>query len=117
MDRASALDPSIFRFAERLRAEVGAERVILHGAYAMGFPSWDSDYELIVLSDRFHDVDPFMRSRGMHDIFYAVGGHAPLALVCLTHEEFKRMWPHDVPNERELPEAIDLLPVDARKMR
>lgn len=112
MDRAARLnklDPVIKRFARRLHDDLGAARVILHGAYAMGLPSWDSDYDLIIVAERYGSIEPMKRSIGLHDIFYAEGGHAPLSLLCLTPEEFARMWPDGLPNEREYPEALDLL--------
>ena len=38
------------RFAERLRRDLGAERVLLFGSYARGTPHEDGDYDLIIVS-------------------------------------------------------------------
>lgn len=111
--RLKKLDPVITRFARRLREELGAERVILHGPYAMGFPSWESDYDLIIVAERYSAIEPMKRTIGLHDIFYAEGGHAPLSLLCLTPEEFARIWPDGLPSERDHPEALDLLREEA----
>src|SRR3712207_4005061 len=104
------LDPASLRFAQSLREELGAERVILHGTYAMGFPSWDSDYDLIIVARGFGSLSPFERYQGIHELSYAAGGHAPLSLTCVTPEEFSKRWPRGVPSKLDLPEALDLLP-------
>ena len=46
---------------------------------------------------------------GLRDLFYEVGGNAPLDLICLTPEEFERAKTSATLVAAVLPEAIDLL--------
>ena len=59
MDRQRALDPVLGRFAERLRRDVGAQRVLLFGSHARGAAQQASDYDFIVVSSRFDGIDRF----------------------------------------------------------
>ena len=104
------MDPPVLRFAERLRDELGAERVLLFGSHARGAAAPDSDYDLIIVSDYFEDIDPLRREIGLRDIFYAVGGNSPLDLICLTPQEFENAQQRITLISAVLPEAIDLLP-------
>lgn len=116
MDRHRTLrtiDPAIARFAERLRDELGAERVLLFGSYARGTAYRDSDYDLIIVADHFKSVHRLERTRGLHNLFYEVGGHAPLDLICVTPEEFEQARQRIGLISAVLPEAVDLLPVAA----
>ena len=45
----------------------------------------------------------------LHDLFYEVGGNAPLDLICLTPEEFESAKGRVTLVREVLPEAIDLL--------
>lgn len=45
----------------------------------------------------------------MHDLFYDVGGNAPMDLICLTPEEFEQASKRITLVREVLPEAIDLL--------
>ncbi|MGH2599404.1 MAG: nucleotidyltransferase family protein, partial [Dehalococcoidia bacterium] len=86
MDRRSivkSLDPSLVRFAERLRDELGAERVLLFGSYARGTAYYDSDYDLIIVAAHFRPIPPLKRQVGLREMFYELGGHAPMDLICL----------------------------------
>ena len=47
----------------------------------------------------------------MRDLFYEVGGHAPMDLICLTPEEFDEASRHITLVAAVLPEAVDLLGV------
>jgi uncharacterized protein len=105
----ASLDPAITRFAERLRDELGAQRVLLFGSHATGRAGPDSDYDLIIVADRFDSVPPLKRGIGLRDIFYEVGGNAPMDLICLTPEEFEQARQRITLISAVLPEAIDLL--------
>lgn len=110
LDRAvAAVDPSLKRFAQRLRAELGAERVLLFGSHARGTAQPGSDYDLIVVAERFAALPRLKRAAGLRDIFYGVGGNAPLDLVCLTPAEFARARQQITLISAVLPEAVDLL--------
>ncbi len=108
-----ALDPALLRFAERLRSELGAERVLLFGSHARGTAYWDSDYDLIVVAQRFESVSRFERPIGLRQLFYEVGGNAPMDLICVTPEEFEQARQRIGLISAVLPEAVDLLPVAA----
>jgi predicted nucleotidyltransferase len=113
-ERARAtIDPAVARFAERLRDDIGAERVLLFGSYARGTAYWDSDYDLIIVADHFKSIPRLERSIGLHDLFYEVGGNAPMDLICLTPEEFERARQRIGLISAVLPESIDLLPSSA----
>ena len=104
----SSLDPALSRFAGRLRDEIGATRVLLFGSRARGSGGKDSDYDLIVVSDRFESVPRLKRQTGLRDLFYEVGGDAPLDLICLTSREFGRAQAGATLVSAVLVEAIDL---------
>jgi predicted nucleotidyltransferase len=112
MDRQSvidSLDPVVWRFARRLREEIDAERVLLFGSYARGTAYRDSDYDFIIVSPRYRTIHPMERTFGLHEIFYRVGGYAPLDFICLTPEEFEAAKGRITLVAAVLPEAIDLL--------
>jgi predicted nucleotidyltransferase len=105
----SAVDPLIYRFAERLRDEIGAEQVLLFGSYARGNAYHDSDYDFIIVSPRFRDIPKLQRTFGLRDLFYELGGDAPMDLICVTPEEFERAKSRVTLIAAVLPESIDLL--------
>ncbi len=113
MDRQrvpATVDSAVNRFAERLRDELGAERVLLFGSHATGRAAPDSDYDLIIVAERFRDIPRLRRQLGLRDLFYGVGGHAPMDLICVTPEEFEEARQRITLIAAVLPEAIDLLP-------
>jgi predicted nucleotidyltransferase len=103
------LDPAITRFAKRLSEDIGATAVLLIGSRAKGTNDPDSDYDIIIVSERFAGVDRFERQRGLKLLFYEVGGFAPMDLYCLTPEEFEIGKNRISMLAEVLPEAIDLL--------
>jgi predicted nucleotidyltransferase len=107
--------PTLRRFAVRLREKIGATRVLLFGSHARGTAQPDSDYDMIIVSPGFEGVHRFDRARGLKDLFYEVGGPAPMDLICLTPEEFDQASRHITLVAAVLPEAIDLLPADTEK--
>jgi predicted nucleotidyltransferase len=101
-------DLAVRRLAQRLHAD-GAEHVFLFGSHATGRAAPDSDYDLLIVSKNFEGVPRLRRHVGMHDIFYDVGGDAPLDLICLTPDEFEFAKGRMTLVAAVLPEAIDLL--------
>lgn len=97
------------QFAERLRAEIGAEHVYLFGSQATGRARPDSDFDLIVVAESFQSVPYLRRSVGLRDLYYEVGGNAPLDLICVTPSEFEAARQRITLIAEVLPEAIDLL--------
>ena len=107
------IDPALLRFALWLREDLGAKRVLLFGSHARGQAYHDSDYDLIIVSERFAGVHRLERGYGLRQLFYDEGGHAPMDLICLTPEEFERAQSRITLVAAVLPEAIDLLPLAA----
>ncbi len=105
----SVSERGLRRFAERLRETVGARRVLLFGSRAQGRAAPDSDYDFIIVADRFRDIEPLQRSFGLREIFYEVAGLAPMDLICLTPEEFDEASRRITLVAAVLPEAVDLL--------
>jgi predicted nucleotidyltransferase len=108
------LDPALLRFALRLHEDHGVARVLLFGSHARDGAAPDSDYDLILVSDHFRGVPRTKRQVGLRPLFYSVGGHAPMDLICLTPEEFEDAARRDTLIAAVLPDAIDLLPEPAR---
>ena len=113
MDRATTqprITASLIRFAELLRDRIGAERVLLFGSRARGNARADSDYDIIIVSERFAGIRRRERSIGLRELFYEAGGYAPMDLICLTPGEFEAASRGISLISAVLPEAIDLLP-------
>jgi len=106
----ASLDPALRRFAERLRDELGAERVLLFGSQAGRRAGPESDYDVIVVAESFNSIPRLRRASGLRDRFYEVGGNAPMDLICLTPEEFDHARRGITLISAVLPEVVDLLP-------
>lgn len=109
----STVAPELTRFAGRLRDRVGAERVLLFGSRARGQARTDSDYDIIVVSAQFADVEIARRATGLRELWYRSGGDGPMDLICRTPEEFALARQRITLVAAVLPEALDLLPVAA----
>lgn len=96
-------------FASRLRAEIGARRVLLFGSRARGRSGPFSDYDFLIVSPHFDGIRPLRRPVGLRRFWRESGGSGPLDLVCLTPEEFERAQEGINLVSTVLPEAIDLL--------
>jgi predicted nucleotidyltransferase len=96
-------------FARELQRRYGAERVLLFGSQARGNAQDDSDFDFIIVSPRFAGLPSRERGRGLNELFYEVGGYAPLDLICLTPNEFDQARQMITLVAAVLPEAIDLL--------
>ena len=107
------LDPVLGRFAERLRQETGAERVLLFGSHARGSAYRESDYDFIVVSPRFAGVDRLQRGLDLWDLWRDVGGREPMDVICVTPEEFEQASQRITLIQAVLPESVDLLPTKA----
>jgi predicted nucleotidyltransferase len=110
-------DDALRRFAISLRERFDVERVLLFGSRARRDAAQDSDYDFIVVGDRFAGVHPLNRSVGIHDIFYETAGIAPLDLICVTPDEFEEAKGCVSLIAAVLPESIDLLSEKASRSR
>lgn len=102
-------DRAIMAFARSLHAVYGFEGVWLLDAQDGLMATPDGEYRLLLVSERYRTLEPRERPIGLHDIFYGVGGNAPLDLICLTPEEFKGAKDRPTLVRSVMPEAIDLL--------
>jgi len=96
-------------FARRLHEDLGVEHVYLFGSQATGRAGTDSDYDFLIVSPHFRGVPNLRRHIGLHEQYWAVGGFAPLDLICLTPDEFESAKGRATLVREVLPEAIDLL--------
>lgn len=103
-------DPALGRFAAKLQQQIAAERVLRFGSHARGDARTDSDYDLIVVSLAFDNIVPPRRAIGLRQLWYVVGGDAPLDLICVTPQEFEAAQHRNLLIAAVLPEAVDLLP-------
>lgn len=104
------VEPSLRRFAHRLRATLGAERVLLFGSRARAEERPDSDYDVIVVASAFVDIEPPRRAIGLRKLWYAAGGEGSMDLICVTPQEFEDARQRITLIAAVLPEAVDLLP-------
>lgn len=81
------MSPAFRRFLGRLRRELRPQRVLLFGSRARGDNRPDSDYDLLVVSDRFGSI-PWVRRAALVTILWDL----PLDVepICLTPGEYRR---------------------------
>lgn len=87
--------------------------MLLFGSRARGQARVDSDYDIIIVSTQFADVEIARRATGLRELWYRSGGDGPMDLICLTPEEFALARQRITLVAAVLPEALDLLPVAA----
>lgn len=81
------LEPFVREFAEALKRNFGAERVILFGSRARGDWLKESDYDFIVVSSHFEGVHFLERPVPLYKHWHVWPG---VELLCYTPEEFER---------------------------
>jgi len=102
-------DRAILAFARELHAVLGFDRVWLLDAQGGQTTTPDGEYRLLLVSKRYRTLEPRERPIVLHDIFYSVGGFAPLDLICLTPEEFETAKGRITLVSAVTADAIDLL--------
>lgn len=81
------LDPFVYDFARRLHEEIGAQKVILFGSRARGDWLKESDYDFVVVAERFQGI-PFVQRPV--DLYQYWEGRPGVELLCYTPDEFER---------------------------
>lgn len=81
------LAPFVYEFAHSLHHEAGATKVLLFGSRVRGDWLKESDYDFVVVSDRFDGVHFSRRPVELYQYWH---GHPGVELLCYTQEEFER---------------------------
>ena len=81
------LEPFIHDFADALKRDFDAERVILFGSRARGDWLRESDYDFVIVSRRFAGVHFFDRAVPIYQYWHTWPG---VELLCYTPEEYER---------------------------
>lgn len=104
-------DRAIVAFARTLQTAHGFSGVWLLDARDGQMTTPDGEYRMLLVSSHYRTLEPRERQIGLHDIFYGLGGFAPLDLICLTPEEFEGTKNRPTRVQSVMPDAIDLLAV------
>ena len=75
------------KFASRIRKAYSPERIILFGSRARGDNFKTSDFDFIIVSDKFRDTPFLTRPSEMYDFWDEA---VDLEAICYTPEEFAR---------------------------
>ncbi len=81
------LEPFVYEFAQALKREFDAERVILFGSRARGDWLKESDYDFVIVSRWFEDVHFLDRPVPLYKYWHAWPG---VELLCYTPREFEK---------------------------
>ena len=75
-------------FKKKANKEIPIEKMILFGSRAKGKAHRWSDFDLILVSKKFKDIDSIKRPRKLYDYWEI---DYPVDFLCYTPEEFKHM--------------------------
>ncbi|MBI2106706.1 nucleotidyltransferase domain-containing protein [Candidatus Woesearchaeota archaeon] len=75
-------------FKKQLSKEIPVQKMYLFGSRVKGRPHRWSDFDLIIVSERFKDKASFKRSIGFHK-YWTID--YPVDFLCYTPEEFKKL--------------------------
>lgn len=81
------IEPFVLEFAEALKRNFGAEKVILFGSRARGDWLHESDYDFVVVSRHFEGLPFVRRPVPLYEHWHQWPG---VELLCYTPEEFER---------------------------
>ena len=87
MDRRSNLD-IVNNSKEKLMKKIPVKKIILFGSRAWGKPKRWSDFDLIIVSDKFKNIKSIQRASEMYDYWDV---DYPVDFICLTSEEFNKL--------------------------
>ena len=74
-------------FSKKIRKKFGIKSLILFGSRARGDNLKQSDYDFIVVSDKFKDIRFILRPSDFYDYW---DEKQDLEIICYTPEEFNR---------------------------
>ncbi|MBI2652788.1 nucleotidyltransferase domain-containing protein [Candidatus Woesearchaeota archaeon] len=75
-------------FKKNLSKSIPIDRMLLFGSRAYGKPHRWSDFDLIIVSKKFRNVDSLHRALGFYD-FWDI--EYPVDFLCYTPEEFNKL--------------------------
>ena len=75
-------------FKRNLTKQIPIDRMLLFGSRAYGKPHRWSDFDLIIVSKKFRNVDSLHRALGFYD-FWNI--KYPVDFLCYTPEEFNKL--------------------------
>jgi predicted nucleotidyltransferase len=78
----------LIEFKKKLSRKIPVDKVILFGSRAHGKPHRWSDFDLIIVSKGFRNIDSLKRSLGFYD-YWTI--NYPVDFLCYTPEEFNKL--------------------------
>lgn len=87
MGRKNYLD-FLKEFKKNLSNEIPIDKMILFGSRAYGKVHRWSDFDLVIVSKAFRNVDSLKRSLGFYDYWNL---NCPVDFLCYTPEEFNKL--------------------------
>lgn len=75
-------------FKNKLIKKIPIKKMILFGSRAWGKPKRWSDFDLIIVSDKFKNIKSIQRASEMYDYWDA---DYPVDFICLTSGEFNKL--------------------------
>jgi hypothetical protein len=73
-------------FLKRLKRKLGAKEVILFGSWAKGTNLENSDFDLLIISEKFRGVNYYERAVMVYKLKNIKNN---IEVICLTPEEFE----------------------------
>ncbi len=75
-------------FKKQVGAALGVSKILLFGSQATGTAAKDSDVDLVVVSDKFKQMNFFRRAALMYDYWDL---RVPVDFLCYTPKEFESL--------------------------
>jgi len=88
MDSREDIKRMLEEFKETVNKDFPVESMIFFGSMAQGKATENSDIDLIIVSDKFKDMNFIKRASRMYD-YWTLG--YPVDFLCYTTKEFKRL--------------------------
>ena len=75
-------------FKKKLEKKISVEKIVLFGSRANGKPNKWSDFDIIIVSNKFRGEKSFKRGIGFYDYWKE---DYPVDFLCYTPEEFNKL--------------------------